>query len=75
MKSLNKINSMYKAENGSDGKAYNMKGKNGSHLLVKIPNKTVFKNKLGEVVFEMNTEKNSKMVLARLFFFLNNVGV
>jgi GTP-binding protein len=56
-----------------------MKGKNGSHLLVRVPNRTVFKNKLGEVVFEMNTENNAKMVLARggaggkgNYYFLSN---
>lgn len=43
LKSLNKINSIYTAENGENGRALNMRGKNGQHLTIKVPIGTIFK--------------------------------
>lgn len=43
LKSLNKINSIYTAESGVQGSACHMKGKNGQHLVIKVPIGTTFK--------------------------------
>ncbi|CAF0776776.1 unnamed protein product [Brachionus calyciflorus] len=63
LKSLNKIQSMYQAENGEEGQSYHMKGKSGQHLIIKVPVGTIFKSETGEV-HEL-TEKKPMFVAAR----------
>ena len=64
LKSLNKIKSMYNAEDGETGRSYNMKGKGGEHLVVKVPVGTVLKTQDGQVCFDFKT-KTSKFIAAR----------
>lgn len=63
LKSLNKLQSMYKADDGGLGQAYHMKGKSASHLIIKVPMGTIFKSNTGDVC-EL-TEKKPMFVAAR----------
>lgn len=57
LKSLNKIQSLYEAENGEEGRSYHMKGKSGQHLVVKVPKGTIFKSEDGEFIQELDENK------------------
>ncbi len=58
---MNKIKSIYQAENGVDGKPFHMRGKNGDHLIINVPVGTTFKNMNLELVKEL-TSKNEKVI-------------
>jgi len=64
LKSLNKIKSKYQAESGIEGRNFHMKGKNGEHLVIKVPVGTLLKDVNENIIFEM-TNKNSKFIAAR----------
>lgn len=63
MKSLNKIKTLYQAENGEDGKAFHMKGKSGEHLVIKVPVGTNIKNEVNEILIEF-TDHEEKYIAA-----------
>ena len=65
LKSLNKLQSIYEAEEGGVGRHYHMRGKDGRHLQVAVPDGTVIKNELGEIVVELNAATQPKHVVAR----------
>ena len=64
LKSLNKIQSLYKAEDGLDGRSKHMKGKSGEHLVIKVPNGTIFKRPDGQEIVVLD-RKISKFIAAR----------
>lgn len=57
LKSLNKIQSLYEAENGEEGRSFHMKGKSGQHLMIKVPNGTIVKLENGDFVQELDENK------------------
>lgn len=65
MKSLNKIHSLYQADSGENGRGSNMKGKSGKHMIIKVPNQTIFKTKEGEEIITLELDKISKFIAAR----------
>ncbi len=68
LKSLNRINSIYTAENGENGRALNMRGKNGQHLTIKVPIGTIFKITASQQEEEQQNEvdlnKHDQMFIA-----------
>ncbi|RNA25618.1 mitochondrial ribosome-associated GTPase 2 [Brachionus plicatilis] len=64
LKSLNKIQSIYEAENGEEGRSFHMKGKSGQHLVIKVPVGTIFRSDNGHIIEELN-EKKTMFVSAR----------
>ena len=63
LKSLNKINSIYSAEDGGPGRAYHMRGKNGEHLVIRVPVGTIFK-KPNDSNFFIDLANNDTMFIA-----------
>jgi GTPase len=64
LRSLNKLQSLYQAENGQQGRSYNMKGKSGKHLTIKVPVGTVLKNQAGQLVYDL-AQKGASFIAAR----------
>lgn len=62
MKSLNKVQSLYQAENGVAGRSSHMKGKSGEHLIIKVPVGTLLKDQNMELVKDLT--ENEMMYLA-----------
>ena len=65
LKSLNKVQSIYIAENGEHGQSCHMHGKNGEHLFIRVPVGTVLKDASTlEVVADLH-HKKSKFIVCR----------
>ena len=65
LKSLNQIRAKYSAENGENGCGYHMRGKDGKHVVVKVPPGTILRDAAGNLVVELNQDKIKKYVAAR----------
>jgi len=61
LKSLNKINSIYTGEQGENGHALNMRGKNGQHLTIKVPIGTICKKLINSN--EPNNNNNNNIMV------------
>ncbi|KAI1285231.1 Mitochondrial ribosome-associated GTPase 2 [Halotydeus destructor] len=63
-KSLAKVQSMYKSENGVIGMGKDMTGANGEHRIIPVPVGTLVKTELGEIIADLDVP-GSKFVAAR----------
>lgn len=81
VKCLSNVNSLLKGESGEDGMSKDMAGKNGEHLIVKVPVGTLVKDKLtGRLIADLDVN-GSKFLAARggqggkgNHYFLNNTN-
>ncbi len=59
-----RFNRKFQAENGGDGSANRCTGKNGEHLIIKVPVGTVIReDETGAVVADMDTPHETRMIL------------